>query len=85
MNKRGAGVIFCLNGCLLVCTRYIIAGIYMLGSNVWSDVALDIGLNIQGEDLVVLSVLNFLIGMIYMAFGEIDEYKKNNKSESFIQ
>ena len=72
MNKRGAGVVFCLIAALLFSARYITAAIFM--NNVSELFAS--GLRYQGNALLVLSVISLLAGVAYLVWAEIEEWKR---------
>lgn len=72
MNRRGAGVGFCLIAALLFLSRYITAAIYisnMLGS--WGPDIFVKGLAYVGGSLTTLSVISLIAGIIYLLFAEI--------------
>lgn len=76
MNKRGAGVVFCLIAALLFSARYITAAIFMNNPSSWSDVLFASGLCYQGSALLTLSVISLLAGVVYLVWAEIEEWKR---------
>lgn len=76
MNKRGAGVIFCLMAGMLFSARYITAAIFMSNVTSWDSLLFTAGLEYQGNGLLICSVISFVLGVIYLVWGEIDDRKK---------
>lgn len=76
MNKRGAGVIFCLIAAILLSTRYIAAAIFMAGGSSWDSNLFSAGLSYVGTTLTTLSVISAIIGIGYLVCAEVFEIYK---------
>ena len=50
MNKRTAGVMFCLIAGVLFAIRYIVAALFMSGVSSWNAMIFAAGLEYQGND-----------------------------------
>lgn len=75
MNKRGAGVIFCLIASLLFATRYITAAIFGSGLSSWNSNNFNAMLKYIGSPLLILSVISIVIGFTYLIWAEISKDK----------
>ncbi len=80
MNKRGVGVIFCLMAIILFSTRYITTAIFLSGVTSWDAETFVMGLSYVGSELLYLSIISLIIGIVYLILGEIEEKKNNNKN-----
>lgn len=76
MNKRGAGVVFCLLAGLLFAARYITAAIFMSNVSSWDKELFAAGLEYQGNGLLIFSVISLLAGIAYLIWAEIEEKGK---------
>lgn len=76
MNKRGTGAIFCLIAGLLFSARYITAAIFMSNVASWDSVLFAAGLEYQGNSLLIFSGISFVLGVIYLVWGEIEDRRK---------
>lgn len=79
MNKRGTGALFCLIGAMLISARYITAAVYLSGSVSWDAELFHSALVYEGNTLFVLSVISFVIGVVYLIVSEIEEHKEEKK------
>ena len=75
MNRRGTGAIFCLIGALLFAARYITVAIFMSNVSSWDSMLFASGLESQGNGLLILSILSFIAGIVYLVWAEIGERK----------
>lgn len=75
MNKRGTGTIFCLIASLLFSARYITVAIFMSNTASWDNELFALGLEYQGNALLVFSIISLIIGITYLVWAEIDERK----------
>ena len=70
MNKRGAGVIFCLIAAILFSARYIAAAIFMSGVLSWDATLFSAGLEYVGTPLLWGSIISLIIGIGYLLSAE---------------
>ena len=75
MNKRGAGVLFCLIAAILFSARYISAAIFMSGVVSWSKDLFLSSLEYIGYPLLSLSTLSLIVGVAYLIWAEWEEWK----------
>ncbi len=75
MNKRGAGVLFCLIAAILFSARYISAAIFMSGVVSWSNDLFLSSLEYIGYPLLSLSTLSLIVGVAYLIWAEWEEWK----------
>jgi len=75
MNNKAIGAIFCLIASLLYCTRYIAAAIFHIGFNEYSDGTFSSMLDRVGSNLLTLSILSLIIGLIYLTLSWIKKDK----------
>jgi len=90
MNRRGAGVVFCLIAALLYSTNYLSAAIYS------SDLSprpgfVDAMLEYTGNNLVILSTIFLAVGITYLISADWQDilnfcranfgYEKNPKTK----
>ena len=70
MTHRGAGISFIAIAAFLMSTRYIVAAIY--GSNMegWNKILFKTALESTGYVLLILSIISFIIGAIYLVIAE---------------
>ena len=73
MNRRGAGVIFCLIAALLFSVRYVSAAIFGSGVSSWDSALFHAMLTYIGNGLIIASVTSLLIGIAYLIWAEIKE------------
>ena len=76
MNKRGAGALFCLIAALLYAARYVAAAVYVSNESSWSPELFAVGLQFQGNGLLILSVLSLVVGVGYLVWGEMEEHRQ---------
>lgn len=76
MNKRGAGVIFCLIAGLLFTARYFVAAIFMSGVASWDSELFAAGLEYQGNGLIICSIISLAAGVLYLVLSEIEGKSK---------
>ena len=72
MNKRGAGVLFCLMAAMLYAARYVAAAVYVSNESSWSPELFAAGLEYQGSGLLIFSVLSLVVGVCYLVWGELE-------------
>jgi hypothetical protein len=79
VNKRGAGVVFLVTSAILYVSRYIAAAIF--GSNVssWNAELFQAMLGYVGSALLASSTLFALLGLFYLIWGELDEWRARRK------
>lgn len=79
MRRRGTGIAFIAISALLFSTKYLSAAIF--GSNVvsWSEELFNAMLDSVGNTLSNLSLWSLIIGILYLVWGEYEEFKINNK------
>ncbi len=75
MNKRGTGTILCLIAGLLYATKYVTAAIFMSGVSTWDESLFQSGLLCVGNGLSTFSVISLIIGIAYLVWAEIDEFR----------
>ena len=73
MNRRGAGVVFCLIAALLFSARYISAAIFGSGVLSWDSQLFHAMLEYTGNGLIIASAASLLIGIAYLIWAEIKE------------
>ncbi|GIO70453.1 hypothetical protein [Paenibacillus cookii] len=81
MNKRGAGISFIGIAAFLYGIRYIAAAIFGSKTTVLSDKFFNAALEYIGPSLFYLSVVSFIIGLIYLYFAEIVDSSEGNKDK----
>ena len=76
-------MIFCLIAGLLYATKYLTAAIFMSGVNKWDESLFQSGLLCVGNGLSVFSLISLFIGIAYLVWAEIDEYRsgKNKRQK----
>ncbi|XBX09324.1 hypothetical protein QMP26_15535 [Enterocloster clostridioformis] len=77
MNKRGTGAIFCLIAGLLLSARYITEAIFMSNVASWDNALFAASLEYQGNGLLICSVISFVLGAIYLIWGEVEDRSKH--------
>ncbi|AYB39955.1 hypothetical protein [Brevibacillus laterosporus] len=82
MNKRGTGVAFIAISAFLISAKYISASIFGSGVVSWDNSIYDAMLSSVGNTLSTFSLLALLIGIAYIAWGEYDDWKVNNKNSN---
>ncbi|MDF2699568.1 MAG: hypothetical protein K0Q49_1124 [Haloplasmataceae bacterium] len=74
MSKRTTGTIFCLIATLLYCTRYLSAAIngskLTLNERPFAEL-----LSKVGRELIYLSLIALIVGIIYLILAELAERK----------
>ena len=73
MNKRAAGVMFCLISAVLFSARYISAAIFMSNATSWSHSLFESGLEYVGTPLQTLGIVSLLLGISYILWGELSK------------
>lgn len=76
MNKRAAGVMFCLIAAILFTSRYIVVAIFVSGVSSWNSELFKAGLSYVGTPLLTLSVISLIVGIGYLILAEISDNKK---------
>ena len=79
MDNKGVGAIFCLTSAILTSARYIAAAIYMSNVTSWSNDMFQEGLSYVGTPLKVVSIIALIIGICFLGYGVVQDYKKQNK------
>ncbi|KNE20259.1 hypothetical protein KM914_06180 [Virgibacillus pantothenticus] len=75
MNKIMIGSIFLLMSTILYCTRYISAAISGANANNWSKDDFIAHLSYVPNDLLILSGIALILGLIYFIWGSIERKK----------
>ncbi len=76
MSKRGVGAVFCLISAILYSARFISAASYYSGtSGPWSSEQFQTFLSYVGPPWGMIW-LSFLIGVAYLLWGEIEDYRR---------
>ena len=73
MNRRGAGVSFCLIAALLFSARYLSAAIFGSGVASWNLEVSRAMLSHTGNGLTIASIISLLTGIFYLAWAEVTE------------
>ncbi|MGD7043236.1 hypothetical protein [Jeotgalibacillus proteolyticus] len=83
MNKRAAGMSFLFISAILFSTKYISAAIFGSGVASWDQNLFNAMLSYIGAPLTILSVVSFIAGFSYLAWGEYEAAaeKKNISDE----
>lgn len=76
MNKRTAGVMFCLIAGELFAIRYIVAALFMSGVSSWNAMNFAAGLEYQGNGLLIFSIISLVVGIVYLVRAEIEDKRK---------
>lgn len=76
MNRRGAGVFFCLIAALFFCCWNLSAAMFMGGGASWSMDLFAAGLEYTGIFLPAISVVNLIVGVIYLILAESAQIKE---------
>lgn len=76
MNKRTAGVMFCLIAGVLFAIRYIVAALFMSGVLSWNAMIFAAGLEYQGNGLLIFSIISLVVGIVYLVRAEIEDKRK---------
>ena len=78
MNRRGAGVVFCLIAALLYSTRFVSAAIWGSGGagGTWCSELFRAMYNNIGSGLTTASIISMLVGVAYLVWAEIDDVNK---------
>lgn len=71
MNRRTAGVYFCLIATILYVGRYISAAIFGSGVSSWNKRLFNAMLQYVGDELKILSIFALIIGITYLVISEI--------------
>jgi len=79
MRRRGIGIAFVTISALLFSTKYISAAIFGSSSVSWSKELFNAMLDSVGNTLSNLSIWSLIIGILYLVWGEYEEFKINNK------
>ncbi len=70
MNRRGAGVSFCIIATFLFSVRYITAAIYGSGISTLSSELFNNMLIYVGNTPVILSIISLAVNLIYLVKAE---------------
>ena len=81
MNNKGVGSIFCFMSALFMCVRYLSASIFMSGVSSWSAGLFSSGLSYVGAPLMVASIISLIVGILFLAYGVYQDWKKENASD----
>ncbi|OAB36671.1 hypothetical protein PMSD_10095 [Paenibacillus macquariensis subsp. defensor] len=81
MNRRAAGMIFISIGAFLYGIRYISAAIFGSNASSWNEYLFQAMLDYVGNGPLILSVLSFIIGIIYLIISEFGESLKANMAQ----
>lgn len=82
MTKRGAGVSFIAISASLISCKYISAALFGSGLSSWSGELFNAMLANVGNTLENWSIAALLIGILYIASGEYDEWKVSREESS---
>ncbi|NOU90214.1 hypothetical protein GC102_31380 [Paenibacillus sp. LMG 31460] len=82
MSKRGTGVVFCFLAAFLLSVQYLSAAIF--GSNVssWNPELFQHLLYSVGDYPLTLSKFSLFVGIGYIIWAEVDEYRRNHKPQN---
>jgi hypothetical protein len=80
MNRRGAGIQLLAIATTLYVSRYVSAAIYGSGTASWDNELFQSMLKYVGAMPQTLSLIAALAGIIYLAWGEIEELRKKSPS-----
>lgn len=73
MNRRGTGAVFCFIAAFLFAARYISAAIFGSGVASWNRELFQAMLQYSGSTLLILSIISLVIGIVYLAAGEMEK------------
>jgi len=73
VNRRGTGSVFCFIAALLFAARYISAAIFGSGVASWNRELFQAMLQYSGGTLLTLSIISLVIGIVYLAAGEMEK------------
>jgi hypothetical protein len=75
MGRQLVGSMFCICAAILFATRYIGAAASVSPSN--GNVETEYTYTVQaiGSELLVLSIIALLVGLVYVGWGEYDRYR----------
>lgn len=79
MNRRATGTVFCAVSAIIYAMNYLVAAIYMSGASEWSQNLFDMGRTYIGNGLTIISAVLFIIGIVYLIWGELAD---KNKAEN---
>ncbi|WP_010676360.1 MULTISPECIES: hypothetical protein [Bacillaceae] len=71
MTHRGAGMSFIAIAAFLISTRYIVAAIFGSNMESWNKVMFKSALEGTGYVLLILSIISFVIGAVYLVNAEV--------------
>lgn len=74
MSRRAVGVSFVAIAAFLYAARYLTAGLYASSLVGWSAELFEAMLQYVGTDLTLWSVVCLVLGLIYLAWGEIESF-----------
>ena len=82
MSRRIVGAILIFTAAFLYGVRYLAAGFF--GSNVtaWNQGLFNAMLNSVGPDLVWLSCVAFVFGVVYLVWAEVEEILKIRRDKT---
>lgn len=76
MNRRGAGVAFCVLAGVLYAMRYIAAAIFGSGISSWSQELFNAMYDYVGPGLTTFSIVSLVAGILYLLASEWETIKK---------
>lgn len=84
MSKRGTGVAFIAIAAFLFSVKYISAAIFGSGISAWNEDLFNELLSYIGSPLIIASLISLIIGIVYIAWGEYEEFivKKQQSNKS---
>ena len=74
MNKRGTGVAFIAIASFLFSAKYISAAIFGSSVTSWDEDLFNAMLSYIGNPLSICSIIALLLGLVYIAWGEYEEF-----------
>lgn len=81
MKRQGIGIAFIAISAFLISSKFISAAIFGsgLGVSSWDKQLFDTMLDYVGDTLSNFSLWALIIGIVYIAWGEYDEFKIQRK------
>lgn len=81
MSRRGVGVSFVAIAAFLYASRYVAAAIFGSGLKTWNSDLFDGMLSYVGPELVTLSKIALVMGILYLIWGEYQEWTARRKTK----